>query len=172
MLTMVSGGFLPHLDGDGVEARRVFGHPEAYGSPFRGTIPETLLYRTLHNALRATGHTHVRNVSRTLWRGGGLGVRGGSRQHLGTAGGKRRRDDGRGSGPKLQRSSIRAESFGSEKSRTTSSTPCSSSSLGSWVEAIPTVGIPAATEEAMPKGESSKARASSFEIPRASRAAS
>src|SRR5919112_579231 len=43
---------------------RSLGTPRHDG-PFRGTISETLLYRTLHNALRATGHTHVRNVSRT-----------------------------------------------------------------------------------------------------------
>ena len=50
MLTTVSGGFLPHLDGDGVEARWIFGHPEAWRAPseeHRGTIPETVLYSGL-----------------------------------------------------------------------------------------------------------------------------
>jgi len=45
-----------------------------------------------YNALRATGHTHVRNISRTT--GEDAGVVGGHVVDHGTAGGERRRDEG------------------------------------------------------------------------------
>jgi hypothetical protein len=47
---------------------------------------------------------------------------------------------------------MKATSFGSAKSRTTKFTPNSSRSVRSWVEATPTVGTPAATEEPIPEG--------------------
>jgi hypothetical protein len=48
--------------------------------------------------------------------------------------------------------------------------PASLSVSGAWVEAMPTVGTPAPTEEAMPEVESSKARASAGATPSLSRA--
>ena len=67
--------------------------------------------------------------------------------------------------------SIRAWSCGSVKSFAVVKAPASRSVSGSWLEAMPTVGMPAATEEEMPETESSKARASSAGTPVFSRAA-
>jgi hypothetical protein len=69
------------------------------------------------------------------------------------------------------RSSIRARRSGSVKSFATMKAPASSSLSGSWVEAMPTVGMPAPTAEAMPETESSKARASPGSAPSFFRAA-
>src|SRR5215211_1254939 len=66
--------------------------------------------------------------------------------------------------------SIRARSRGSVKSCAVKKAPAPRSFLGSWLEAMPMVGMPAATEEEMPETESSKATALSAGTPTFSRA--